>query len=566
MAKEMQKTLRVALWAMVLVPGMAGAQPAQQRDPNEQIMREQTEKLRDELLRQAPADIQFEQPALAGQDVQGFPADLPVSGPVFPIHTMRQEGDQLLSEQDFRRVAAPFLGQSLGAAHINVLLERVSRALVAAGYTTSRAYVGNQSLSEGTLVITVVAGRIEQLIYDGKALDPGLHDQLGVRLAMPMRQGDVLRLRDIEQAVDQLNRLRRNNVQVQIRPGTQTGGSIVEFLNRPQDGARYSATLDNQGSAATGKLRVQLAMERGNTLGLMDALSLGLTTSADTNALYGTLAVPLGYGTLAGMASISEYQNLVGDTALVYGTSRSYSLSYNRLVDRDQNSKTAFDISLTRRTSSRMINNASLTPQAQAVLRLGLNRLTRFQAGAAVGQWTVDAGVSHGLAGLGSDRDPADLPPEAARYQFTKLEASATLERPITSAVVWRSRAVGQWSRRPLYSSEQIFAGGVGSVRGFAESAQGGDRGAYWRNEWALQGLPALLGGHVRYEPYLFLDAARVTTLSDHAGHHLASTGAGVRAAYAKGYAELILGKPLRQPPGLPPGGWRVNFSAAYQF
>jgi hemolysin activation/secretion protein len=565
MNQKLHKALQAALWALAFAPAAAGAQSAPRRDPNEQLMREQTEKLREELLRQAPADIQFEQPAATGRADQGFPADLPVSGPVFPIHAIRQAGDRLLGEQDFHRVVAPFVGQSLGAAHINVLLERINHALVAAGYTTSRAYVGSQNLGTGTLVVTIVAGRIEQLVYDGAALPPDGHDRPGVRLAMPMRQGDVLRLRDIEQAVDQLNRLRRNNVQVQIRPGTQPGGSIVEFLNRPQDGARYSATLDNQGSAATGRLRVQLAMERGDTLGLMDALSLGLTTSADTNALYGTLAIPLGYGTLAGMASFSEYQNLVGDTALVYGTSRSYSLSYNRLIHRDQDSKTAFDIALTRRISSRMINNATLTPQSQAVLRLGINRLARFQAGPGAGQWTVDAGISHGLRSLGADRDAADLPAEAARYQFTKLEASATLERPIAPAVVWRSRAAGQWSRRPLYSSEQIFAGGVASVRGFAESAQGGDRGAYWRNEWALQSLPPL-AGRVRYEPYLFLDMAHVTTLADHASHGLASTGAGMRAAYARGYAEIIVGKPLRQPAGLPPGGWRVNLSAACQF
>ncbi|MDA8443617.1 ShlB/FhaC/HecB family hemolysin secretion/activation protein [Paracidovorax valerianellae] len=557
------------LCVLVLAPVMGHAQvPPAPRDPNDQLIREQQEKLREDLLRQAPsASIQFDQPGQDGRvpDARAL-SDIPSTGPTFLVHTIRQEGAALLPEAVFREVAAPFAGQSLGVAHINVLLERMNRALVAAGYTTSRAYVGNQSLHEGVLAITIVPGTIEKLLYNGAAVEAGRADGPGIAMAMPMEEGDVLRLRDIEQAVDQLNRLRRNNVQVQIRPGTQPGGSIVEFVNQPRDGARYNVSVDNQGSAATGRMRIQMGVDNGNVLGLMESLNAGLTTSADTNALYGTFSVPLGYTTVAGMASISEYQNLVGDTALVYGRSRSYTLSVNHLLDRDQTSKTAFDVSLTRRDSERSINNLRLSPQDQTVLRAGVNRLQRFETEYGMGQWTADAGVSHGLSWWGANRDPADLPSAAARYAFTKAELSASLERPLPGAWVWRSRGAGQWSRHPLYSSEQLFAGGVGSVRGFAESAQGGDRGAYWRNEWAWQKAPPLFGGEVRYEPYTFFDMAHVRTVSDGRSHGLASAGGGVRMAYRTGFFEAILGKPLRRPQGVADSGWRINVSASYQF
>lgn len=561
--------LGVTLCMLVLASKIVHAQVSPPlRDPNDQIIREQQEKLRDDLLRQAPsADIQFDQPGHLTRtpDARALP-EIPSTGPTFPIHTIRQEGAALLSSAAFRDVSRPFVGQALGVAHINVLLERISRALVAAGYTTSRAHVGNQSLHEGVLVITIVPGTIEKLLFNGAAVEVGRADGPGISMAMPMQEGDVLRLRDIEQAVDQLNRLRRNNVQVQIRPGTQPGGSIVEFINQPREGAKYNMSVDNQGSAATGRMRIQMGVDNGNLLGLMESLNAGLTTSADTNALYGTFSVPLGYATLAAMASISEYQNLVGDTALVYGRSRSYTLSLNRLLDRDQSSKTAFDVSLSRRDSERSINNLRLSPQDQTVLRVGINRLQRFEAGSGMGQWTADAGVSHGLSWWGANRDPADLPSAAARYAFTKAELSASLERPLLGAWVWRSRGVAQWSRHPLYSSEQLFAGGVGSVRGFAESAQGGDRGAYWRNEWAWQKASALFGGQVRYEPYAFLDMAHVRTVSDGRRYGLASAGGGVRVAYSMGYLEAIVGKPLHRPQGVADGGWRVNVSASYQF
>jgi hemolysin activation/secretion protein len=549
---------------MLAASQAAGQNTSPLRDPNEQLLREQQERQRQDLLRQQSAVIQLNLPGAQGAADDRAPQDISESGPVFKIDTISRQGDELLSESEFAGIVAPFMEQPLGTARINALLVRLNHALVAAGYTTSRAYVGEQDLSAGQLMITVMAGRIEKLLYNNQPLDaPGM---TGVRLALPMRQGDILRLPDIEQALDQINRLRRNNAQVQIRPGEQPGGSIVEIANAPTDGAHYILTADNQGMSTTGRLRVQGGWETGNLLGLMESFSAGLTTSRDTNALYGTFSVPWGYGTISGLASWSEYQNLVGDVALVYGASRSYTLSYGRLIGRSQNSKSAFEVALTRRESSRFISGAPLPSQTQTVLRLGFNRLQRFQTKHGMGQWSIDAGLSSGLPWLGSGRDPADVSPDAARYRFTKVELSGTWERPLTAKITWRSRLATQTSDRPLFSSEQIFAGGVGSVRGFAESTWGGDRGGYWRNEWAFK-VPAARGGNLRFEPYLFLDGARLYTISDRRWRSLVGGGGGVRMVYGKTSAELILGKPLsRSNDILADKGWRINLSVTYQF
>jgi hemolysin activation/secretion protein len=105
----------------------------------------------------------------------------------------------------------------------------------------------------------------------------------------------------------------------------------------------------------------------------------------------------------------------------------------------------------------------------------------------------------------------------------------------------------------------------MGSVRGYPESAWGGDHGGYWRNEWAFK-LPAP-GGQLRYEPYLFLDGARLYTLADRRWRHLLGAGAGVRVAYARTSAELILGKPVRHSSGIAADtGWRIDLSASCAF
>lgn len=551
----------LSLAALLATPvAMASDRPS--RDPGDSLYREQLERERTRALERSPEVVPL--PPVPPATMQ--PEDVGETGPVFPIHAIHLAGDDLLGAQRFARLVAPFLGKGLGIHRINLLIDRFNRELVESGYITSRAYVGPQNLTEGALTVTVVAGRIEAIQYNGTHVGKQTWDAVGFRLAAPMVAGEVLYLPDIEQTVDQLNRSRRNHVQVSIAPGSQAGGSIVAFVNRQDAAFAYQVAADNQGSEGTGTLRLHASIDAGDLLGWMENLSVAVTTSQETNALNATLTVPLGYWTLSLMGAWSEYQNLIGDTALVYGTSESASLACNRILHRDADSKTALDFLLTRRQSERSVNNAQLTPQVIGVARLGINHLARFESAHGIGQWTLDAGVNLGLDAFGATRDPVGLPDEAARAQFRKLDFGASVDVPLSDRWTWRGRFVGQWTEDALYSSEQLFAGGVGSVRGFPESAQGGDRGFYLRNEFATWRQTRLLGESLRLEPFIFLDAGQLRTLADGRDLTLVGAGAGMRIGFRSGHAELILGRPLQEPDGLEDTGTRLNASIAYRF
>lgn len=516
------------------------------------------------MLKRAPTQIQA--PTIKEDAYGDNPEAVSESGSTFLIQSIEFQGGALLSEEISKQITAPFIDKQLGVNRINLLLDRVNKALVHAGYITSRAYVAQQNLSQNALLITIVPGLIESVIYNGQPVRPQGYDHTGVRLSLPMKAGDILKLPDIEQAVDQFNRLRRNNVQVQIIPGSEPGGSVVQLTNTQADTSYYTLSADNHGSATTGKLRLQSSIESDDALGLMELVSLGLISSLDTNALYGTVSVPSGYNTFSMLASWSEYQNLIGDTALVYGRSSNVSFSVNRLIHRDQSSKTAISLSLAKRLSERMVNDAMLTPQKMTVARMDINRLMRFKMETGIGQWTMGAGLAVGLPGLGADRDPADISAQAAHAQFTKVEISGTAQIPLNDEFVWKGGFNSQWTRMPLYSSEQIFVGGVSSVRGLAESALGGDRGFYLRNEVALEGVRPLMDGRMRVEPYVFLDGGRVEIVADSRWQSALSLGVGARTNISKASVEMILGWPIIKPDDLADAGFRASINAMLQF
>jgi hypothetical protein len=89
---------------------------------------------------------------------------------MFLINAIEVVGNTVLSEKETAHITQPFSGKRLGPNRINLLLRRFTEAFVAKGFVTTRAYVGEQNLKRGTLTITVVPGKVEAIVVNGKPL------------------------------------------------------------------------------------------------------------------------------------------------------------------------------------------------------------------------------------------------------------------------------------------------------------------------------------------------------------------------------------------------------------
>ncbi|MGD7289174.1 ShlB/FhaC/HecB family hemolysin secretion/activation protein, partial [Ralstonia pseudosolanacearum] len=445
-------------------------------------------------------------------------------GTTFDIHRIELTGNTVLDADTVERVTQPFLNRALGTNRINLLLRRLTEAFVARGFVTTRAYLAPQNLKVGVLTIAVVPGKVEALQINGKTVRTTVPDaklaegpqaggwltDAGTVWSMPA-VGDTLRLSDLEQGVDQINRLRRNQAEVQILPGQAPGGSVIALANQPGDRFRFSAGTDNYGSRATGTTRLRAGIDADNALGLQEAVSLSYIGTRDTNAAIVSAAVPFGYNTFSYTGSLSEYNSLIGDTALLYGRTFAHAFGWNRVIERDQGGRTAFDVTLTHRRSEREVNNLLFEPQSLSVLRVAVNGLRKFAVGNQGGYATWEAGLSRGMDALNASHDAPDITRDEAHSQFWKLDGNASTQLPLPAigraALAYRGQVSAQWSNVALFGSEQIFAGGMGSVRGFREGLISGDRGLTLRNEVVWGNVPVLAG--VRIEPYVFLDGGQ---------------------------------------------------------
>jgi hemolysin activation/secretion protein len=545
--------------------------PRIDQDPAQRLLQDQRDQQRQQEVRQAPAQIALpSSPDLPNLPVGADIESLPEHGPVFDIRQIVFAGDSVLPKGDLDAVAAPFVGKKLGRERINLLLRRVTEAFIEQGYITTRAYLGQQNLASGTLTVNIVAGHVAAYTLNGKPLSPsdpsspwydthggGLLTDAGTTWAFGNSRGDVLRLPDLEQGVDQINRLRRNQAEIQIMPGETPGDSVVAIKNTSGDRVFYDLGIDNYGSSQTGTLRYRAGAEADNLIGLQESLSLNYVGTQDSNALVFSSAVPYGYQTFSYTTSLSEYQQTISDVALLQGRTFSQILGWNDVLSRSRNGRTSLDVTLTKMRTERAINGIDLSPQDLTVARVGLSTLRRFAMNGQGAAATFDAGVSQGLPWLAASHDTRDIQRTDAHGQFTRFDTTGTLQCSLGtvwgSAWTYRGTLRAQFSHVALFGNEQIFLGGMSSVRGFTEGGTAGDSGFYLRNEAAWQNVPAW--HDARIEPYVFIDGGKSHLVALGGWPTLVGAGIGTRIqARLKTQtvsSEILLGQALLQPAAL---------------
>ena len=122
---------------------------------------------------------------------------------MFPHQGHRTQGRRQSLGQRKNRLLKPYIGQCLGVTQINELLKVITNHYIEKGLITSRAYLPQQDLSGGHLTVLVVEGKLEGL----KSAEGSQLSDRELAMAFPGRTGELVNLREIEQMVDQLNRL-----------------------------------------------------------------------------------------------------------------------------------------------------------------------------------------------------------------------------------------------------------------------------------------------------------------------------------------------------------------------
>jgi hemolysin activation/secretion protein len=563
-----RKNLLAAAFAVMTFSQLAQAQAIKDID-TEQLRRTQEREAQQRRQRETEPDVHLQQP---GQSSAALP--LKDESPCFPIKRIALSGEGangfswLLDYADGHAQLPqpdPVVGRCVGVQGIQIVIDRMQNALISRGFVTTRVLAGPQSLQGGDLVLTLVPGRGGEVRWA-----PGTGARGSRWNTVPRSHGDLLNLRDIEQALENFKRVPTAEADIQIAPGTEPGTSDLVIAYQQQMPFRVSATADDSGTRSTGKFQGSTTFSCDNCWTLSDLFYItwlhdlgGRDPGArGTRGHIVHYSVPFGYWLAGFTQSKNRYHQTVAGANQDYlysGNSRNTEFKLARVVHRDAVGKTTFGLKGFQRTSNNFIDDTEVEVQRRVVsgMEWSLNHRRSWKGG------SLDANATfrRGTGAWGSLTAPEEQFGEGtSRMRMWLLDATVSQSftlggQRLQYSGEWR----GQFNRTPLSPQDRFSIAGRYTVRGFDGLwVLSAEHGWLLRNEVSMPvpgGLRAYGGvdtGHV--------GGPSAGTL---VGTSLTGAVLGLRGQLPHLQYEVFVGKPLRKPELFRTSGHAAGFSLA---
>ncbi|CAI8821228.1 MULTISPECIES: ShlB/FhaC/HecB family hemolysin secretion/activation protein [Pseudomonas] len=492
------------LSAFVLSVCASSIEAAEPVAPGQEVLRQQQQQQRDlQQLQLEQRKRQLERGAFGPAPVTpAIPPTVTADERCWPLSGARIGGVTLIDSDKLNAQIKPLLAPCMGVGQINHLLATITAIYVDKGYIASRPYLVSAPAAGQSLDIRIDEGYIESI----ELADQSQPVSLGG--AFPNMLGEPLNLRDLEQGLDQLNRLRSIDLTADIAPGSQPGASRIILRSRTAAHSRWAlnAGFDNLGSASTGRDRDTVSLSLDSPLQLNDLLSLSASDTLNQGDRYSRnaslyYAIPYGYWTYSVFASHAEYRapfKLPSVTFHSTGITDQVSLRADRVLWRDQSRQLSANLQLAHKDVDSYLQDVRLGIQSPTltVAEAGLNLFWLDRA-----VWNLDVNYAQGLHWFGADDDSQHQINNLPRAQFRKYRAGLSQWRNGqlgAQAWQWQSQFNVQYSPDPLPAIEQLLGTDDSAVRGYRVSSASGASGAIWRNtlrlplrsEWPLQITP----------------------------------------------------------------------------
>ena len=520
----------------------------QRQQERERVLRERLEERPDVMIDRVVDDF------------ERLPKD---EQPCFVIHEILLEGENkdrfMFALQAANPPKDPALGRCLGTQGINIVMKRVQNRIIQRGFVTTRILAAPQDISSGTLILTVIPGKVRNIKFSEQT-----SEHASKWNASPVRPGEILNLRDIEQTLENFKRLPTATANFQIAPAegdkARPGESDIIIDWKQTRPIRFNVSVNDSGTKHTGK-------QQGNATVLLEHMlrsndlfyfSYGQNLSGVQNRDTGKgtrshvfhYGIPYKYWLFSVTSSKFNYHRTIlgiGENYLYSGISQNNQARLTRLLYRDAVRKSSAWFSGWQRTSSNYIEDIEIELQRRRMAgwEFGLNHREFIKRA------VLDATVSYrrGTGMLQSKRAPEEpfgegtSRPEIVLANLFFNVPFSVLDKQLCYSLNFR----GQLDRTPLVPQDRFAIGNRFTVRGFdGEMALMGDRG------WLVRNDVGIVLRNTGQFLYVGMDHGKVDGQST---KHLTSkylTGAfmGIRGGHRGLYWDVFAGMPISKPDG----------------
>ncbi|OAT24285.1 ShlB/FhaC/HecB family hemolysin secretion/activation protein [Proteus myxofaciens] len=475
------------------------------------------------------------------------------------INTIILFGANYLNNKEKEKLILDYQKRCLTLNDINDITKQITNYYIEKGYITTQAFISEQTLTNKTLTIQIIEGKINKIIIDDSS-------KILSAIIFPSYKEKVLNLRDLEQGLEQLNRLTTSQYTMEIQASDKVGYSSV-FINKVHKKFPLNSqlTIDNSGSKSTGEIVLTSSTILDSLLGLGEQWSFLFNSNIDFSnshhqrAYSASVNIPYGYW---------FYQYQISHHRSVHPLKSNYNsyphktsntnqqIDIRRLVYRDKQQKIITGIALKYKKLKTQLAHQKLLISSPILTSFLFT--PQYQLNFVNGYFIINPTAEIGLSLLGAS--PDYIADNSPRNHYKKLSINVIFQYRLPKDFIYLSSFYGQHTPDNLYSVEKISLGGLNSIRGYKTQSLNANKGFYWRNEINTPWLNSFVG---KWKFSVAVDYG-VANSDQYQTKQQTLLGSAVGASFSKSIfsSQVLINKPLFYPPSFSqPNRWTLSWS-----
>lgn len=395
----------------------------------------------------------------------------------FLLKSVRLSSNHIISDLEIADVVGRYTNRLISLADVAALRDEVSKIIIAKGFITSGAVIGDQDIRNGVLTLSVVEGRLVDVRVSG--LTYLNSDYIKSRLHVsPGRALDASELKNAFQLLLQDRNI--STLNAQLLPGREIGESTLSIEAKERPRSSFWTVLASDRSPSVGDVRAGLGARLSSVLLSGDEVSpeFGVTEGLKEARLSYSAPITSNNTTIAAIMQVSDSKILDKPFNALDATSRSVytNLSLTAPIWVKPGQSVTSRVSVDHiRLKTELLNTPfsfsagsvnGITDYSVARASITYSYFSNWRA------YNVSASVSRGLTGkrlaLGVSKS------------FTYFDMSGEAVHKMTPSdqrLILRGQI--RLTDDKLYASEMLSIGGADTVRGYRQNAALGNSG-YW--------------------------------------------------------------------------------------
>lgn len=480
-------------------------------------------------------------------------------------------GNTVLDARAIEKAVTPFLGPERTLKDVEGARDALLAAYQAAGYQSVYVDLPEQQVTQGVVFLQVNETRVGRV----RVVGAEYNSPLEVRDQVPaLKEGGVPNFNQAQSELAALNRGPKRQVMPLVRQGSMPGTMDVDLKVEDSSPWRASASLNNDYSADTRKLRASVSLGHDNLWQLGHSASISFFGApqdlSQTKVISASYTAPIrgtNWSLEANAFSSDSNVATVGGTD-VLGKGHSFGVKATYTVPNAGDWWHAFSVGIDFKNNKEALTlkgSGDTVPLKYAPITLsysGFRQSEKSQYGVGI---SLVVGTSSSFK-YGSDWAAFDYKRYKSSPSFMVLKTDLNGTHTFDGGSQLAFRFNGQMTDSPLVSSEQIAGGGMNSVRGYLSAEATGDYGVVGSVELRSKPLTFLGNTVENWRVYAFADAARLRLKSplpeQQDRFSLYSVGVGTTFKVGQYFAGRVdIGYPLTDGPRTKKHDPRVNFS-----